>query len=56
MGLEVSRRHRASAAPRDEIRQFFRYRTSIGQSVSLARQRDLFRERLNAFNALILSV
>jgi putative transposase len=40
----------------DEVRQFFRFRTTIGQSVSLALQRDLFRERLNAFNALIVSV
>lgn len=39
----------------DEIRQFFRYRSTIGQSVSSAQQRDLFRERLNVFNALIVS-
>jgi putative transposase len=38
----------------DEVRQFFRFRTTIGQSVSLAQQRDLFRERLNAFTTLIL--
>jgi putative transposase len=37
----------------DEIRQFFRCRSAIGQSVSLAQQRDLFRQRLNVFHALI---
>ena len=36
----------------DEVRHFFRFRTTIGQSVSLTLQRDLFRERLNTFNAL----
>ncbi len=41
--------------PFDEVRHFFRFRATIGQSVSLARQRDLFRQRLNAFTALILS-
>jgi putative transposase len=39
----------------DEVRQFFRFRATIGQSVSLARQRDLFRQRFNVFTALILS-
>ena len=39
----------------DEVRQFFRFRTTIGQSVSLAQQRKLFREQLNVFNALPLS-
>jgi transposase-like protein len=39
----------------DELRQFFRLRTTIGQPLSLAQQRDLFCQRLNAFNALILS-
>ena len=38
----------------DEIRQFFRFRTTIGQLVSLPLQRDVFRQRLNAFNALVL--
>lgn len=38
----------------DEVRQFFRFRTTIGQSVSLALRRDLFRERLNAFTTLIV--
>ncbi len=37
----------------DEIRQFFRCRSTIGQSVSLAQQRDLFHQRLNVFHALI---
>ncbi|GHP00403.1 IS6 family transposase [Reticulibacter mediterranei] len=39
----------------DELRQFFRFRTTIRQRISLAQQRDLFSERLNAFHALILS-
>ncbi len=39
----------------DEVRQFFRVRTTIKQPVSLALQRDLFRERLNVFNTLIVS-
>ena len=55
-GLEVSPRQHASARTFDEVRQFFRFRTTIGQSVSLAQRRDLFRERLNAFTALIVSV
>jgi putative transposase len=38
----------------DEVRQFFRFRTTIRQSVSLAQRRDLFRERLNTFTTLIL--
>ncbi len=39
----------------DEVRHFFRFCATIGQSVSLAPQRDLFHQRLNAFTALILS-
>ena len=38
----------------DEVRQFFRFRTTIGQSVSLAQQRHLFRQRLDTFNTLVL--
>jgi putative transposase len=38
----------------DEGRQFFRFRTTTGQSLSLAQQRDLFRQRLDTFNALVL--
>ena len=38
----------------DEVRQFFRFRTMIGQSVSLALQRDLFRQYFNAFTTLIV--
>jgi transposase-like protein len=48
----------ASASPFcrafDEVRQFFRFRTTIGQSLSLAQQRDLFRQRLDTFHALVL--
>jgi len=52
--LEVSRRPHASARAFDEVRQLFRFRTTIRQPVSLAQQRALFRQRLNVFNALIL--
>jgi putative transposase len=38
----------------DEVRQFFRFRTTIGQSVSLTQQRNLFRQRLKAFTTLTL--
>ena len=40
----------------DEVRQFFCFRSTIGQSVSLSQQRDLFRQRLHVFNALIVSL
>jgi transposase-like protein len=48
-----------TSAPRfcrafDEVRQFFRCRTTLGQSLSLAQQRDLFRQRLKNFNGMIL--
>jgi hypothetical protein len=39
----------------DEIRQFFRFRTTMKQSVSLARQREMFRHRLDALKAMVLS-
>lgn len=38
----------------DEVRQFFRFRTTIGQSVSFTQQRDVFCQQLNAFKALVL--
>ncbi len=38
----------------DEVRQFFRFRTTMGQSVSMPQQRDVFRQRLNGFNSLVL--
>src|SRR5512140_2086648 len=38
----------------DEVRQFFRARTTMKQKVSLAQQRDLFRQRWEALRALEL--
>ena len=37
----------------DELRQFFRFRTAMNQSVPLAQQRALFRQRLAALQALV---
>ena len=37
-----------------EVRQFFRVRTTMKQQVSLAHQRDLFRQRLEALSAMML--
>jgi hypothetical protein len=38
-----------------EVRQFFRVRTTMKQSVSLPQQRELFRHRLDALKALVLA-
>lgn len=38
----------------DEVRQFFRFRTTLKQKVSLVQQRDLLRQRLESFRALEL--
>jgi transposase-like protein len=38
----------------DEVRQFFRVRTTMKQQVSLAHQRDLFRQRLEALKVMVL--
>jgi len=38
----------------DEVRQFFRVRTTMKQKVSLVQQRELFRQRLEALKALVL--
>ncbi len=38
----------------DEVRQFFRFRTTMKQQVSLVQQRDLFRQRWEALKALEL--
>jgi transposase-like protein len=38
----------------DEVRQFFRVRTTMKQKVSLVQQRDLFRQRLDALKAMML--
>jgi putative transposase len=36
----------------EEVRQFFRFQTSMKQQVSLAQQRDVLRHRLEALKAL----
>ena len=38
----------------DEVRQFFRVRTTMKQQVSLAHQREVFRQRLEALKAMVL--
>ena len=38
----------------DELRQFFRFRTTMNQSVSLAHQRALFLQRLDALQTLVV--
>ena len=38
----------------DEVRQFFRVRTTMKQHVSLAQQREVFRGRLEALEAMML--
>jgi putative transposase len=38
----------------DEVRQFFRVRTTMKQQVSLAHQREVFRHRLEALKAIVL--
>jgi transposase-like protein len=38
----------------DEVRQFFRVRTTMKQQVSLAQQREVFRHRLDALKAMML--
>jgi putative transposase len=37
----------------DEVRQFFRVRTTMKQKVPLVQQRDLFRQRLDALKAMV---
>jgi putative transposase len=37
----------------DDVRQFFRFRTSMKQQVSLVQPRDLFRQRLEALKAMV---
>jgi putative transposase len=48
----------ASASPFcrafEEVRQFFRVCTTMKQSVSLARQREMFRRRLEGMKAMML--
>jgi hypothetical protein len=39
----------------DEVRQFFRFRTTMKQHVSLAQQREVFHHRLEALSALVLA-
>ena len=38
----------------EEVRQFFRFRTTMQQHVSLADRRRLFRQRLDALKAMVL--
>jgi putative transposase len=38
----------------DELRQFFRFRTTMKQSVPLAQQRMMFCQRLDTLKALVL--
>jgi putative transposase len=38
----------------DEVRQFFRFRTTMNQSVPLAGQRTMFCQRLDHLKALVL--
>jgi putative transposase len=40
----------------DEVRQFFRVRATVKQRVSLAQQREVFRQRLDTFKTLALVV
>ncbi len=40
----------------DEVRQFFRVRTTVKQKVSLAQQREVFRQRLDPLKTLALVV
>ena len=37
----------------DEVRQFFRVRTTMQQQVSLAQQREMFRQRLDTLKAMV---
>jgi putative transposase len=38
----------------DEVRQFFQFRTTMRQQVSLAQQRTVFCQRLDAFKVMVL--
>ena len=38
----------------DEVRQFFRVRTTMKQQISLAQQREVFRHQLDALKAMML--
>jgi hypothetical protein len=38
----------------DEVRQFFRFRTTMKQHVSLVQQREVFHQRWEALKALVL--
>jgi putative transposase len=39
----------------DEVREFFRFRTTMKHQVSLAQQREVFHQRLEALSALVLA-
>jgi hypothetical protein len=51
VGLEASPQPHVSAEPLMRVRQFFRGRTTLKQQVSLAHQREVFRQRLEALSA-----
>jgi hypothetical protein len=53
---ETSRQQLASARAFDEVRQFFRVRTTVKQKVSLSQQREVFRQRLDILKTLALVV
>jgi len=38
----------------DEVRQFFRVRTTMKQQVFLLQQREMLRQRLDALSAMVL--
>jgi hypothetical protein len=38
----------------EEVRQFFRFRITMKQQVSLLQQREMFRQRLDALSAMVL--
>jgi putative transposase len=38
----------------DEVRQFFRFRTTMKQKISLVQQRGMFRQRLDALKAMVV--
>jgi len=53
VGLEASPQPPRFCRAFDEVRQFFRVRTTMKQKVSLVHQRDLFRQRLDALKAMV---
>jgi hypothetical protein len=52
VGSEVWHQPRVSVVPSMRVRQFFRIRTTMKKRVSLAQQREVFRQRLEALSAI----